>query len=965
MDVTYSASCLITFRRTDDFRYQALLFVLENVCLIEGLEVILIEQDVVSRIDSRSIPGNCDHYFVVNSGEFNKSWGINVAASRSQTNVFVIHDADTIVDAAVMARAIAACEGDARVADAVNPYEFVIDLDQDETRQLVSGGNLHAERVETQLNRLDECHALPYCGGIFVINRGAFYSIGGMDERFRGWGAEDNAMDYRIYKNDLRAAHISDVSAYHLYHPRQSEGPPVSRNQPLFSALKEFSLFDELDFSFKSDSEWNGDPTKYLTKPLQLTNSLPLISCLCVTRKRPASLRRAIQCFLDQYYVNRELIVLFDSDDADTQDVLDAVPDPRIHAHIVSIEHRYSLGELRNHAVELASGEYFCQWDDDDWYAPNRLTQQFQSIRESGKASSFLGRWVINDTVSDQWYLSNHRIWEGSVLCRTSAFENRSPYLPQSKGEELSLIHELYLRDEITICDTPGLYVYTISGENTWQIDHMRGIVESSTTLSTELKSQLLEQQKLTDDRIGGQEIPKRIVLTGPDRDAWQASPFYQTVVANSEGWDIEFYDDNGCLEFIRSHMPELETIYSGLLLPVQRSDLFRLVCIYVKGGFYLDTDIRLKKSLNTLTGHSLVVAVEKQLGERECSDLGHRYATRIANYMFGASPGNSFLGHLIATISQNGDRENVRSENDVLATTGPAMWTDCYFDRAESGNSELLQMPADIECDICSGPGCQFGVYASHYHQGSWRWQAATAKPDGLSNKVVLVHQTWKSRNVPERWQKYVDSVQSLICDGQHNLWTDHDNRAFISAHFEWFLPRYDAYPFHIQRVDAIRYFLLYTLGGLYVDMDYEVVKSLDEILDSNDCVLGLEPQIHADWHGKNFLLGNAFMYAAAPGHPFFRAVIEEISSCDLTLSSDENTFVLETTGPSMLTRVYEQFLEKHTIRIFPSAMLYPALLGSAHSGESTPECVTDRYPQAYGVHHHDGTWWKSTSEN
>ena len=38
---------------------------------------------------------------------------------------------------------------------------------------------------------------------------------------------------------------------------------------------------------------------------------------------------------------------------------------------------------------------------------------------------------------------------------------------------------------------------------------------------------------------------------------------------------------------------------------------------------------------------------------------------------------------------------------------------------------------------------------------------------------------------------------------------------------HYPWFLPTYQSYPYAIQRVDVLRYFLLHSLGGVYIDLD------------------------------------------------------------------------------------------------------------------------------------------------
>ena len=47
---------------------------------------------------------------------------------------------------------------------------------------------------------------------------------------------------------------------------------------------------------------------------------------------------------------------------------------------------------------------------------------------------------------------------------------------------------------------------------------------------------------------------------------------------------------------------------------------------------------------------------------------------------------------------------------------------------------------------------------------------------------------------------------------------------RDFIAKEYNWFLETYDAYPYPIQRADALRYFVVYHYGGIYADLDLQV---------------------------------------------------------------------------------------------------------------------------------------------
>lgn len=90
------------------------------------------------------------------------------------------------------------------------------------------------------------------------------------------------------------------------------------------------------------------------------------------------------------------------------------------------------------------------------------------------------------------------------------------------------------------------------------------------------------------------------------------------------------------------------------------------------------------------------------------------------------------------------------------------------------------------------------------------------------------IIHQTWKNTTIPEHWKEAVNSWKNLTTfNFTYYLWTDEKNREFLKENFPWFLKTYDSYPYHIQRVDSIRLFLLYKYGGIYADMDIGRKKS------------------------------------------------------------------------------------------------------------------------------------------
>lgn len=211
----------------------------------------------------------------------------------------------------------------------------------------------------------------------------------------------------------------------------------------------------------------------------------PLISCLCVTKNRIRLLERSVSLFKTQTYPNRELVIVYESDDAQTKTYVEQINTPGIVLLEVPAEPELTLGRLRNMAVKECNGDYFCQWDDDDWYHPKRLDQQMRVIEESRMSASIMLHWLIFDANSGQAYISCRRPWEGSLLCKKSVLDTYDiQYKDVAIGEDTDVIKRLFEKHLIFPMIFPILYIYIYHGKNAWNDEHWVKIFNSSTKLS-------------------------------------------------------------------------------------------------------------------------------------------------------------------------------------------------------------------------------------------------------------------------------------------------------------------------------------------------------------------------------------------------------------------------------------------------------------------------------------------------
>ena len=202
----------------------------------------------------------------------------------------------------------------------------------------------------------------------------------------------------------------------------------------------------------------------------------PSISCVCITKGRPALLQKAIGHFDAQTYENKNLVIVYEGDE-------DLSPKNHSSERIKIIRLRagseLSLGERRNLSIQNCTGDYFCQWDDDDWYHNRRLELQMEALARSGKSACVLTRVILYDGVGRRAYLSSQRNWEGTLLCSTNLFKDSFRYPQVNRSEDNSLVVNLLKNDYVHALSAPHLYAYYFHGKNTWDQAHFNQLFQS------------------------------------------------------------------------------------------------------------------------------------------------------------------------------------------------------------------------------------------------------------------------------------------------------------------------------------------------------------------------------------------------------------------------------------------------------------------------------------------------------
>ena len=187
-------------------------------------------------------------------------------------------------------------------------------------------------------------------------------------------------------------------------------------------------------------------------------------------------------------------------------------------------------------------------------------------------------------------------------------------------------------------------------------------------------------------------------------------------------------------------------------------------------------------------------------------------------------------------------------------------------------------------------------------------------------------IYYTWVSdKPLPEEFQKFIDGWKEKMPDYElsHISLSNVIKSPFVSKSIS--MGKY-ALAGHYGRCER-----LYATGGLYFDIDIEVVKSFDELLDEK-MFIGRE---------DDGMVNNAVIGCEA-GNPFMKACLDYMDNIDL----DTPNIELET-GPWMFNKLYKEF----EVKVFPREYFYPY----HYTEKFYPECIKEN---TYAIHHWAGTW-------
>ena len=211
------------------------------------------------------------------------------------------------------------------------------------------------------------------------------------------------------------------------------------------------------------------------------------------------------------------------------------------------------------------------------------------------------------------------------------------------------------------------------------------------------------------------------------------------------------------------------------------------------------------------------------------------------------------------------------------------------------------------------------------------------------------LIIQTWKDNNIPEKYRGLLKKLRDNNREFNYMFYTDENIKTFMENHYPEYLSIFNNFEYPIQKIDFFRYLVIYKFGGFYFDLDMDIDRSLDDLLE-NEVVFPKEWQQNGDpilqEQNMPFLLGN-YAFGAKAGNLFLKKIIDNIVSGRIPrekIPNKKDKIVFYTTGPVMVTQSLIDYL---LLTDVPKITIL----------EPTPKFFHARFGN-YGSHKMMGSW-------
>ena len=172
----------------------------------------------------------------------------------------------------------------------------------------------------------------------------------------------------------------------------------------------------------------------------------PKISVIIPTQNRTHLLPEIIDCFNQQTWWNKELLILDNTRNG--KEAIEQLQKQYPNILLWHIEEMCSIGSKRNQLIQKASGELIAHFDDDDYYAPSYIENLVKVLINSSSDLVKLSAWFcLHESSKTLGYWDTmredlpHTIFSGEEKLTTFPYKfNKKKYMSMTIGYGFSYI---------------------------------------------------------------------------------------------------------------------------------------------------------------------------------------------------------------------------------------------------------------------------------------------------------------------------------------------------------------------------------------------------------------------------------------------------------------------------------------------------------------------------------------------
>lgn len=201
-----------------------------------GCPIILLEADKTPNLDTLidSFKHISYHFVEDENPIFHRTKYINDLLRMSKAEIVAVWDADVVLPNSQIDEAI----------ECIKEQDVTIVIPYNGTFYMLSPKQSTWFRVQHDLLRFQNEKLMSpmgrvACGGIYLVKRKRYLSLGGDNEKFVGWGPEDAERLHRIQIAGDKARWIKSGPLYHLHHAR-NDWSDADFQKSLLAMQKEF-----------------------------------------------------------------------------------------------------------------------------------------------------------------------------------------------------------------------------------------------------------------------------------------------------------------------------------------------------------------------------------------------------------------------------------------------------------------------------------------------------------------------------------------------------------------------------------------------------------------------------------------------------------------------------------------------------------------------------------------------------